>query len=382
MRTFLALLFFSTMFGSGAQAQGFLSSYGQARHQEAVAIVPDATGITAVVRDASLANGPVRIRLLRTDLQGGSPQWSDVDLAGSCFVQGAVASGDGNLVVCGSCIRPGRSDHDALLAKVSPTGVVLSSWLSDTPGQEEQLLGLERTADGGCIAAGVWRGSADRDALLTRFDAAGQPLWAHHYGTTGDELLRAVTAHDGGFTAVGRLLNFGGSTDTYTLHTDAAGTEQWWHSWGGAQNEELFDVVGIGPNVVMAGHTDTYGPTTHQGRHFRNVYVLAMESDGDTLWTRALGDTLSDNGAQTLTMAQNGDLLFGGVRGKEDPTEALVLRATATGTLLWKRSYPKERAGEVQDIRPLADNGFLAAGRCFGPLGGQVLLLKKDPQGQ
>jgi hypothetical protein len=191
-----------------------------------------------------------------------------------------------------------------------------------------------------------------------------------------------VTANTGGFIAVGRTAGFDGDRNTYILRTDADGNEEWWHSWGGEKDDELFDITTGGTDLVMAGHTDTYGDRDHYGRHYRNVYVMAMESDGDTLWTRAYGDTLTPYAAHTLTVAQNGDLLFGGVHGPEDPTKALVMRATATGTFLWKKVYPEQKSSEAQDIRPLADNGFLFGGRCFGPLSGQVFLVKKNASGE
>lgn len=382
MRSPLLLLLFSTALGGGVQAQGFALTYGGVRHQEAVALITDATGITAVVRDASRPDGPIQVRLLRTDLEGAAAQWHDVVLSGSYFVQAAVADTDGNIVLCGSCIRPGRSDHDALLARVTATGTVLVAALTDTPDEEEQLLGLERTSDGGYIACGTWRGGADSDALLMRSNDQLQLQWAQHYGTAGEEVAYGVTANAGGYVAVGRTATFNGDGDTYILRTDADGTEQWWQSWGGIKEDALFDVATSGTDLIMAGHTDSYGDMTYLGRRFRNAYVMAMDSDGDTLWTRAFGDTLMDHAAHALAVAANGDLLLAGLRGASEPTVALVMRATASGELLWKRTYPGERTSELHDIRPLDDNGFLTGGRCFGPLSGQVFLLRKDAQGQ
>lgn len=118
----------------------------------------------------------MQIKLLRTALDGSNPQWNNVDIAGTCFVQGAVASGDGSILLCGSVIATGRSDQDALVAKITATGTVLWTWTSDDPLNEEELRGLEHTADNGVIACGTFRGGPNSDALLLRLTSSGTLL--------------------------------------------------------------------------------------------------------------------------------------------------------------------------------------------------------------
>ncbi|MGV9011773.1 MAG: hypothetical protein ACOH13_04175 [Flavobacteriales bacterium] len=173
-------------------AQGFQLQYGGDRLQDAVGTMNDATGLSTVVRDASATGAKVQIKLLRTALNGTNAQWFDVALAGTCFVEAAIASGDGNILLCGSCIAPGRSDQDALVAKISNTGAVLWTWTSNDPMNEEELRGLDRTADGGVIACGTHRSGADSQALLVRLSPAGSLLWNQQYGTGGDDALNAV----------------------------------------------------------------------------------------------------------------------------------------------------------------------------------------------
>ena len=110
--------------------QGFQLQYGDHRSHAAVGTVPDASGLSTVVREASETGAKMQIKVLRTALNGTDPQWYDVDIAGTCFVQAAVASGDGNILLCGSVIAPGRSDQDALVAKITATGTV-DFWRAD-----------------------------------------------------------------------------------------------------------------------------------------------------------------------------------------------------------------------------------------------------------
>ena len=251
-------------------AQSFQLEFGGANLQDAVATVSDATGHTTLVREVFPSGDKVRIRVLRTTLQGQSQQWYDVAIPGACFVQAAVSAGDGNITLCGSRIAPGRSDQDGLIAKISPTGEVLWSWSPNTPGTQEELRGLQRTDDGGYIACGASRNTADSDALLVRIDASGNLQWQQHYGTAAEEAANSVAFHGGGYLAVGRITGFSGDVDAYILRTDLEGNEQWWQSWGGVKDDLFMGIASSGGNFVMAGRTDSYGPQVGT-QHVRSV---------------------------------------------------------------------------------------------------------------
>ncbi|MBK7286554.1 MAG: hypothetical protein IPI95_05295 [Flavobacteriales bacterium] len=207
------LFFLSLLTTAGAFAQSFQLEFGGANLQDAVATVSDATGHTTLVRETFPQGDKMRIRILRTTLQGQNQQWYDVAIPGACFVQAAVPSGDGNITLCGSRIAPGRSDQDALIAKVSPTGEVLWSWTSNTPSLQEQLIDVRRTDDGGYIACGSRRDTADSDALLVRLDPSGNLQWQQRYGTTAEETANSVALDGNGYMAAGRITGFDNNVD-------------------------------------------------------------------------------------------------------------------------------------------------------------------------
>jgi hypothetical protein len=377
----ILLLAFGASLGTVTAAQGFQLQYGGSQLQDAVAVFGDATGYTTVVRETYPTDARVRVQLLRTSLQGLAPQWYDVPLTGTCFVQAAVMAGDGNIVLCGSSIAPGRSDQDALLAKVSPTGSVLWTWTSGDAAAQEELYGLQRTADGAYIACGMRRADADSDALLVRTDADGALQWSQHYGTGTDEMLRGVSSDADGYVAVGRITNFGGDLDTYIVRTDLNGTQQWWQSWGGIKDDELYGIARSGSNYVMAGRTDSYGPLSF-GTPVRSAYLMAMNADGDTLWTRTFGNVAAATSVESLTTATNGDLVLVGRSGNDHFTDAMVMRVNSSGSLVWQNTYDVAIEDALHTLSMLSDGGFIAAGRTFADSGGQAILVRKNSFGQ
>ncbi len=380
MRNLAALLFLTLLPTATLIAQGFQLTFGGAYLQDAVATLSDATGYHTLVREVFPTGDRVRIRLLHTDLQGQNQQWYNVAIPGACFVQAAVASGDGNITLCGSCIAPGRSDQDALIAKISPTGAVLWAWTSSTPGTQEELRGLQPTDDGGFVACGAWRGTADSDALIVRTYANGTLMWQHQYGTEADECAQGIATDGNGYMMAGRINNFGGDADAYVLRIDNAGNELWWQSWGGVKDDLLMAIIHNGNGFVMAGYTDSYGPVTG-GQPVRSVYIMAMDAAGDTLWTRTIGNIGQARSATDIQLASNGNLLLAGQAGNDHLTDAMVMCISAAGQLNWVRTYDLANEDMLHRISPLQDGGFIAAGRSFGANGAQAALIRKNASG-
>ncbi|MEO8734502.1 MAG: hypothetical protein ABI373_09230, partial [Flavobacteriales bacterium] len=308
-------------------------------------------------------------------------QWYDVPLTGTCFVQSAVLASDGNIVLCGSTIAAGQTDQDALLAKVSLTGSVLWTWTSSDTATQEELYGLQQTSDGGYIACGMRRADADSDALLVRLGTDGTFQWSQHYGTATDEMLRGVSSDADGYVAVGRITNSGGDLDTYIVRTDLDGTQQWWQSWGGIKDDELYGITRSGSNYVMAGRTDSYGPL-NLGVPIPSVYLMAMNTAGDTLWTRTLGNLTVASSAESITTATNGDFVLAGRSGNAHLTNAMVMRVNFSGFLVWQQTYNVATEDVLHSLTLLSDGGFIAAGRTLADIGDEAILVRKNSFGQ
>lgn len=377
MRHRLLPFFLCTVLVHLCLAQSFEQQFGGDRSQTGVAVVSDADGIITVVQDASALGGPIALRLLRTDLQGNSPQWIELPAEGSWFPQDAVRSASGDVLVCGSFIRAGQHDQDAFILSVTSGGSILWMWSTDTPDEEEQLLGLQRLANGDLAAAGILRSGADSDALIVRTSDSGTLLWSHRYGTTNDERVQALAEQGTDLVAVGRIMNFTGETDAYILRVDADGAEIDWQSWGNIHNEDLHAVVSSGAEVVMVGYTEGEAVSPR-----RSAYLMAFDADGDTLRTRTWTDPQYTMEAFCITVAANGDLLVGGERRREERTDALAWRCSASGTPIWQRTYDLQRNDRLDGLFATPDNGYIGTGRCFGPQSGQVLLIRKDSNGE
>ncbi|MBK8338861.1 MAG: hypothetical protein IPK99_02075 [Flavobacteriales bacterium] len=358
---------FTTLTG-GLRAEFGVGSVSQGGDQVVAAAVSDAVsgpGCSLFVHDA---NGAVNSTI-------------DLALPGRVFVQSFIPSSGGGGYLAGSVIPDGEDEHDLLLVRINAANNV--EWTSTVHApDDQQLFAVTELATGGVMATGVDNASGSHDVMTLRMDGSGNMIWSSVQGGPLDEEGLGIAADALGAMITGRQLNFGDETDALLYRFDLSGNLEWQSGFGGIENDIGHGIIKRGNGTfVMAGSTDSYGMQDHLFARKRNVFLIGLESDGDTLWTKALGDTLIDRAAFALAEMPNGNLLVVGERGLDRATDALAMRTTSTGDVLWEQAYDTGDQDRLVHVR--ADPaGFRASGRTFGSSAQQVLFLRRDNAGQ
>jgi outer membrane protein assembly factor BamB len=160
------------------------------------------------------------------------------------------------------------------------------------------------------------------------------------------------------------------------------GTVIWSNTTGGAGHEIARAVVSLGSGTfVAAGYTNSYGsfdPETQQIRD--HIYLIAFNLNGDTLWTRAIGDTQHHRQAHALAVAPDGDLVFAGEQSTSASSDVFLHRSTSNGNTIWQRTLDTGKEERILHILPLPD-AFVCTGWSFGPYGRQVLFIRRNGEG-
>jgi hypothetical protein len=81
-----------------------------------------------------------------------------------------------------------------------------------------------------------------------------------------------------------------------------------------------------------------------------------------------------------MVLSPDGDLFVAGQRYMTGSSDAMVLRFTPDGELVWERVFDLGVQEQLKGITALAD-GFVATGGCLQDIGRQVLLLRRDANG-
>jgi hypothetical protein len=220
------------------------------------------------------------------------------------------------------------------------------------------------TSDGGFVAAGYTYsfGSGDVDVFLVKTDSGGDTLWTRAYGGPSLDYGHSVCeTGDGAYVVAGYTMSYGaGEEDVYLIKVDSAGDTLWTRTYGGAGLDEAKSVCFTSDGyIVVAGETESFGAGES------DVYVLKVDTAGDTLWTRAFGGALAD-WAEAVCELADGSYGLSGTTGSFNTTrDAYALKVDPRGDLVWDFSYGSDvqyREDYGTGLFALADSGMVATG--------------------
>ncbi|MBU1920577.1 T9SS type A sorting domain-containing protein [bacterium] len=198
---------------------------------------------------------------------------------------GVVETNDGGFAVAGFTESFGAGNEDIWLLKVSSSGDSL--WSRTFGGAlNDRCYALIQTSDGGLVLAGITRSFSTNssDFWLVKTNASGDSLWSHSYGGFGQqECWTVAQTSDGGFVLAG--WNYPTDNhDFYLVKTNSNGDSLWSHSYGGSNRDDCYSVLETASGgYALAGITMSYGAGS------RDIWLLSVDSSGDSLWSRTFG---------------------------------------------------------------------------------------------
>lgn len=255
----------------------------------------------------------------------------------------------------------------------------------------DQFKHISKTSDGGFICAGTYTlRSAGADSLhywLVRFDDQGDTLWAKLFAAGGNDgqfayettsgsfvlagggnpwlvltdangLQQSIVGSEnapsfehgfmdyyavpsGGFVMIGDI-NVGTDTDSYSAvinkYSDT-GALEWTKQYdapdGGVVPMQIIALDGGG--YIVCGTAGMPNPAPRAG------WVMKLDSNGDSLWTKKYPVDGLELHLKKLAAAADGGFIFGGleeVRDTDPPERSIrLVKISADGTLEWSTDY-------------------------------------------
>ena len=253
-------------------------------------IIVGSTGTTYQVRD---------IYLVRTDANGDTLWTRRFGGSGDERSWSGVQTTDRGFAIGGYTESFGAGDYDFYLVKTDSVGDTLWTRTYGGPG-EDACFSVQQTFDNGFIMAGRTEsfGAGDYDFYAVKTDSNGDTLWTRTYGGTEKDICAAVQqTNDSGYIFVGGTESYGDTIyDAYIIKTDMLGDTLWTKKYGGHDMDVGRAVQQTFDNgYIIAGYTCSYG----QGL---DVYLLRTDTNGDTLWARVWGGTSAERGISVVEM--------------------------------------------------------------------------------
>ena len=198
-----------------------------------------------------------------------------------------------------------------------------------------------------------------QDAFIARYNHSMQLEWTKTFGGTGDDFFNDIAqTFDGGYIAVGfTSSNDGdvsgnhGNYDVWVVKLSASGNIQWQKCLGGSAFE--FGDAGIqtfyGGFTILGSTFSNDGDVSGNHGNF-DAWVVQLSPAGKLLTQRCYGGS-GDEFVNVMVSSGWGSFIFegttksndGDVSGNHGGTDAWVVKANASGKIIWQKTVGDTR---------------------------------------
>ena len=296
--------------------------------------------------------------------------------------QDVLPTSDGGYLFAGYTTNSTLNDCDVLVIKADASGT--EQWRKTFGGNKPDFpYHMLQASDGNFFLVGYSQsyGGGDFDILLIKIEPDGDLIWSKTYGANGNDLSRDIIATaDGNYMIVGWSKAAGQPDNNANLiKIDIDGTVIWNKTFGSSSDDfgNCVKTTSDG-GYIMIGQT--YGFGSSNG----DAWLVKLNSNGDTTWTKRFGGSLNDEGYY-LTVAPDGGYVFL-VRDSSNVGQDIdtrVIKTDASGNLVWNKVYGGDKKDTPKMIQNTNDGGFIACGnsRSFGWINPDMWILKLNSSG-
>jgi hypothetical protein len=242
---------------------------------------------------------------------------------------------------------------------------------------------VQQTLDGGYILIGS---PAATPLVLLKTDSDGNILWTKEYEISGHNFnlgFFVKETSDGGFIITGET---GISNEEYQavalwlLRTNSDGDTLWTKTYGGENNGDLR--IGLCVKEIDSGGYIVTGSKSESG-----IWLLRTDENGDTLWTKTYGGGMGNHILQThdrgymITGGTESGILFSSLIPQL--SDLWMLKVDSLGDTLWTREYGGIDGDVGRCIQQTPDSGYIVVGETWSFGGGMsdIYLLRTDSLG-
>ncbi|VAV88591.1 regulatory protein FlaEY [hydrothermal vent metagenome] len=192
------------------------------------------------------------------------------------------------------------------------------------------------------------------DIYLVRYDSAGKTVFTRGLGAVGDVDVNALAiGADGSINIAGKVSGVLGNTtqlggtDSFVAKYDANGKEQFIKRFGVSTDDQANTITLAADGTIFVAGSTT-GALTGTANGATDAYIRALDSSGNTLFTRQFG-TAADESVKAIALDANGDLL---VASEENGVGKLARFGVVNGTdpAIWQTDLGALDAGSISSI--------------------------------
>jgi len=284
-----------------------------------------------------------------------------------------IITADQNLLISGTNF--GR----VYLLKISKAGSLI--WEKEFEANTGLSTSVVQSADQHFFICGyTYRNSflSAEDVLLVKLNGDGDTLWTKTYGgESGDFGYYIRNTDDGNLLLCGT--SFSQSTDhasdVYLVKVNLDGDTLWTRTFVDPGVEVALHLLEMQNGDILI--------TGYESNSSKGVLLIKLNAEGILLWKKKISSTMSEAGFSTIELP-TGDLVTCGERNNDTLDKILVIRLDATGNVIWEKEYGEGGITEQgNSIKMNADGSFVITGPSEAIHSGEtgIILLKIDADG-
>ncbi len=250
---------------------------------------------------------------------------------------------------------------------------------------------IEETSDGGFIIGGYTDSSGTQtqyDFYLVRTDSNGDTIWTRTYGGTGSYFCMSVKqTPDSGFIAAGWFATGPPDwiIDGVLIKTDQNGNPIWTRSYGDSLSDqfESVDCTADG-GYIAVGYSNSYGADTIHTDS--DVWAVKTDNIGNPIWSTVYGGVDDDEGYSVQQTSDGGYIISGFTESfGAGESDMYLIKTGSSGGVTWTETYGGTNDDVGYSVQQTADNGYVIGGYTFKNDGGtwyrHAYLVKTDING-
>ncbi len=185
-----------------------------------------------------------------------------------------------------------------------------------------------------------------------------QITWQRTYGGTSSEEGYCVDkTTDGGYVVTGYTFSFGNHLQIYVVKTDSLGDTLWTRNFGGAGHERGLCIKQTSDGgYIIVGFTNSFG-------NGYQIYLIKLNSLGDTLWTRTYGGPDTEIGYSVDETQDRGYIITGGGHFMWAYDPVYLIKTDSMGNIEWNKVYYSESLYTTgRSVQQTTDGGYIVTG--------------------
>jgi hypothetical protein len=328
----------------------------------------------------SFGAGNSDVWLIKTDDAGENPFTKTFGGSNDDIGYSVQQTSDLGYIIAGKTFSFGAGLSDLYIVKTDAAGDYLSS-KTFGGGDSDEARSIQVTNDNGFIIAGLTAsfGAGSSDILLVKTDSGGDTIWTRTFGGTQGELGYSVQkTADNGYIVVGSTYSFGsGGLDVYLIRVNSFGDTVWTKTFGGSDDDEGYYVAMTSEGgYIICGYSNSFTAGA------KDVFLIKTNSSGDTLCTKTFGGVGFDEGYSVQQTSDGGYIICGRTNSFGSSSYDLwLIKTNEYGDTIWTKTLGGSSYDYGNFVKRTSDNGYIICGTTGSFAAGysNVWLIKTAP---